>query len=148
MTLGNSAALAEILLVEDEEPDVELVRESLAQSRLVNRLHHVPHGRAALDFLNRKAPFEDAPSPDLILLDLNMPVMNGQEFLAEVRSDDRLCGIPIVVMTSSDRQEDVARSYELAANCYVRKPLDIDQFQKVVGAIESFWFGIVTLPRS
>ena len=146
MTPHPSARLAEILLVEDELADVELVRETLADSKLVNQLHHVPDGRAALAYLRGVPPFEGASRPDLILLDLNMPIMNGQETLTAIRADPALRTIPVVVMTSSERSEDIARSYELLANCYVRKPIDLDEFQKIVAAIESFWFGVVSLP--
>lgn len=143
---GGTARLVEILLVEDEEPDVELVRQALKRSKLANNLHRAANGREALSFLRREPPFEDAPRPDLVLLDLNMPIMNGQDALAEIRQDPALSRLPVVVMTSSDRDEDVARSYDLHANCYVRKPLDLNEFMKIVGNIEEFWLGVVTLP--
>ncbi len=133
--------LARILLVEDEPADVELVRQALAASKFANELTHVDNGQECLEYLR-----SDAPLPDLILLDLNMPVLNGTDTLKVIRRDSKLQHLPVVVMTSSEREEDVARSYELHANCYIRKPLDLTEFTKIVQSVESFWFGVVTLP--
>lgn len=146
MSIAYNPNLVEILLVEDEEPDAELVRQAFSESKMVNRLHHVKNGREALEFLRNEGAFEHVARPKLVLLDLNMPLMNGRETLEEIRKDTTLRTLPVVVMTSSDREEDVAKSYELFANCYVRKPLDLTEFKKIVNAIEGFWFGVVTLP--
>jgi chemotaxis family two-component system response regulator Rcp1 len=137
---------AEILLVEDSPTDVLLAREALEHAKVLNTLHVVPDGVEAMAFLRREAPYEDAPRPDLILLDLNLPRKDGREVLAEVKNDEKLKRIPIVVLTTSSAEEDVFRAYGLHANCYVTKPVDFDQFADVVKAIEHFWFSIVALP--
>jgi chemotaxis family two-component system response regulator Rcp1 len=136
----------EILLVEDNPGDVELTTRSLRSIKLRNSLHVVSDGVEAMEFLRNQGPYAAAPRPDLILLDLNLPRMDGREVLAEVKGDADLHAIPVVVLTSSEAETDVARSYNLGANCYVTKPVDLLQFKTIVGAIEDFWFSIVRLP--
>ena len=137
----------EILLVEDNPGDVRLTREALHDSKLEIRLHHVPDGVEAMRFLKREGPHEAAPMPDLVLLDLNLPRKDGREVLAEIKADERLRHLPVVILTSSEAEQDIARAYELHANCYVTKPVDLDQFITIVRSIEQFWFTIVKLPR-
>ncbi len=136
----------QILLAEDNPDDVELMREALVESKLDIGVHSVPDGVEAMAFLRREAPYEDAPKPDLLLLDLNMPRKDGREVLKEIRADDSLRGLPVVILTTSQAEQDISDAYDLCANCYVSKPVDFDQFMKVVGAIEQFWFTIVKLP--
>jgi chemotaxis family two-component system response regulator Rcp1 len=136
----------EILMVEDNPGDVRLTREALKGGKVLNRLHVVEDGVAALDFLYRRPPHEDAPRPDVILLDLNLPKMDGREVLSKIKSDDALKVIPVVVLTTSQAEEDVLRAYRLSANCYVTKPVDLHQFNRIVQAIEEFWLTIVSLP--
>jgi CheY-like chemotaxis protein len=136
----------EILLVEDNLADARLTVEAMKEAKVRNRLSHVHDGDEALAFLRREGPFADAPRPDLILLDLNMPRKDGREVLAAVKADPGLKRIPIVVLTSSGAEEDILKAYNLNANCYVTKPVDLDQFLKVVQAIEEFWLTIVKLP--
>lgn len=136
----------EILLVDDDPMDVRLTTEQLAQSKVRNTVHAVGDGQEALAYLRREGQYADAARPDVILLDLNMPVMTGHEFLAELRKDPQLHTIPVVVVTTSDEDEDIARSYELQANAYVTKPIGLDQLGRVVRAIEDFWFEVVRLP--
>lgn len=136
----------EILLVEDSPTDALLTKRALADARLINRLHHVVDGVEALSFLRREPPYGDAPRPDLILLDLNLPKKDGREVLAEIKDDCSLRLIPVVVLTTSRAEEDILRSYSLHANCYVTKPVDFDSFTEAIGALEKFWFAVVTLP--
>ena len=136
----------DILLVEDNPGDVRLTREALREGKVRNNLHCVMDGVEALTFLRREAHFSDSPRPDLILLDLNLPRKDGRQVLAEVKSDPRLRQIPVVVMTTSKADEDVIRSYDLHANCYIPKPLDLDHFIQVIQGIEDFWLTIVKLP--
>jgi CheY-like chemotaxis protein len=136
----------EILLVEDNPGDVRLTQEALKDAKVANTLHVVEDGIAALDFLHRRAPYEAVPRPDLILLDLNLPRRNGREVLAEIKSDDRLKVIPVVVLTTSQAEEDVLRAYHLHANCYISKPVDFEQFTTIIKTIEDFWLSIVVLP--
>jgi len=138
---------AEILLVDDNPADVRLVREALYESRLRNELNVVGDGEEALAFLRREAGFADARRPDLVLLDLNLPKKNGREVLAEMKSDKMLKDIPVVILTTSNSDRDVLESYDLCANCYVRKPVQFQAFVEVVQSIENFWFKIVTLPQ-
>jgi two-component system response regulator len=137
----------QVLLVEDNPGDVELTREALEEGRLANALHVVRDGEEALDFLMRRGRHRGAVRPDLVLLDLNLPKMSGREVLAEIKSDPTFSTIPVVVLTSSAAEEDVARSYELHANCYVQKPVGLEQFISIVRQIEDFWFVVVKLPR-
>lgn len=136
----------EILLVEDNQPDIDLTIEVLESCKLRNRIHIARDGIEALAFLRREGANADAPRPHLILLDLNMPRMDGRETLAEIKKDADLQSIPVVVLTTSKSEEDIARSYKLQCNCYVTKPVDLQQFVDVVRAIENFWFCIVQLP--
>ena len=137
----------EILLVEDNPGDVELTREALVDTKMHMRLSVVPDGIEALAFLRRERDYADAPRPDLILLDLNLPKKDGRGVLAEIKEDQSLRQIPVVVLTSSQAEQDIVRAYELHANCYVTKPVDLDQFVKIVRSIEQFWFTVVKLPR-
>jgi len=146
MTRDLAGKPIEILMVEDNPGDVELVVESLQNGKLSNRLHVVSDGEEALAFLHRQGTHANAPRPDLILLDLNLPKKGGREVLAEIKADERLRAIPVVVLTTSKSEEDVLRSYQLNANCYVAKPVDFFQFEKIVKAIKEFWFSIVILP--
>ncbi len=137
----------EILLVEDNPGDVRLTVEGLKESKVRNNLHVARDGVEAMEFLRRTGRYGGAVRPDLILLDLNLPRMDGREVLAEVKSDAKLKTIPVVVLTTSRAEQDVLRSYELQANCYITKPVDLEQFIAVVKSIEDFWFTIVTLPH-
>jgi len=136
----------EILLVEDSPSDALLTREALNGSKLLNKLHVVDNGVDAIAFLRRDGPFANVPRPDLILLDLNLPKMDGREVLREIKGDDDLRVIPVVVLTSSDAEEDILKSYKLNANCYITKPVEFDKFVKVVRSIREFWIAVVTLP--
>lgn len=138
----------EILLVEDNEGDVDLTREALAEAKVNNRLHVAEDGLTALRFLRREEPYATAPRPDLILLDLNLPLMDGREVLAEIKTDSQLRQIPVVVLTTSQAEEDIVRSYDLHANCYITKPVDFNQFMKVVRSVHDFWVTVVRLPPS
>ncbi|HUR63050.1 MAG TPA: response regulator [Candidatus Thermoplasmatota archaeon] len=139
--------LIEILLVDDNPADIRIMQEALRDARVANRLHAARDGVECMAFLRREGAFKDAPRPDLILLDLNMPRKGGMEVLAEIKGDPDLRGIPTVILTSSKEEGDVARSYELQANGYVVKPVDLDDFIEVVGGIEEFWVGVVKLPK-
>lgn len=136
----------EILLVEDNPGDVDLTREALTRGKIIFNLSVVSDGQDALAFLHRQEPFTGAPVPDLILLDLNLPGKDGREVLVEIKQDDQLKHIPVIIMTSSQAEEDIARSYACHANCYVTKPVDLQQFLKVVAAVEEFWLNVVKLP--
>jgi len=146
--MPQSAEPIEILLVEDSPGDVRLTREALKEGRVHNNLHVVVDGEQAMAFLGQKGQFATVPRPDLILLDLNLPKKDGREVLAAIKADPNLRSIPVVVLTTSKAEEDILRSYELNANCYVTKPVDLEQFIKVVKAIEDFWLVIAKLPRS
>jgi len=135
----------EVLLVEDDPGDVILTQEGLRASKLHINLHVVDNGEKALAFLHREAPYQDVPRPGLIILDLNLPRVNGMEVLKEIKSNEVLQTIPTVILTTSRAEEDVVRSYKLGANCYVSKPLNLDEFVKVVSSIESFWFTVVEI---
>lgn len=139
---------AEVLLVEDNPSDVRLTQEAMKEGRLLNRMHTVGDGEAAIKFLTRQHPYENAPRPDLILLDLNLPKKSGREVLAEIKQLDELKTIPVVVLTTSKAEEDILKTYELHANCYITKPVDLEKFILVVKSIESFWLSIVNLPRN
>ena len=138
----------EILLVEDNEGDARLAKEAMLESKMRNTLHHVSDGEEAMEFLRRVGKYADAPRPSLILLDLNLPKKDGREVLAEVKSDDELKHIPVVVLTTSSAEEDILASYDLHANCYITKPVDLTQFIKIVRSIDDFWLTIVRLPNS
>jgi two-component system, chemotaxis family, response regulator Rcp1 len=136
----------EILLVEDNPGDVRLTTEVLKDAKLCNRIHVVCDGEEAVDFLHRRGDYHAAVRPDLILLDLNLPRKDGREVLEEIKGDVSLKHIPVVVLTTSSAEQDILKSYALHANCYITKPVDLEQFAKVVSSIEEFWFSIVKLP--
>jgi CheY-like chemotaxis protein len=136
----------EILLVEDNPGDIRLTQEAARETKVHNNLHIVTNGYDAMAFLHHEGRFGEVPRPDLILLDLNMPGMDGREVLRLVKSDEKLRRIPVVIITSSQAEEDILRAYDLQAACYVTKPVDLDQFIKVVKNIEDFWLTIVKLP--
>ena len=138
--------VVEILLVEDNEGDVRLTREALKEGRIRNRLSVVQDGEQALAFLRREGAHADAPRPDLILLDLNLPRLDGREVLAAIKNDPALKSIPVVVLTSSRTEQDLLRAYDLHANCFITKPVEFEQFIEVVRSIEDFWLTIVVLP--
>lgn len=135
-----------VLMVEDNEGDARLTQEALKDCKLCMHLDVVVDGVEALDYLRKRGPYAGAPFPDLILLDLNLPRKSGIEVLEEIKKDDSLKTIPVVVMTSSRAEEDIVRTYKLHANCYITKPLDLQQFSNIVRSIDHFWFRIVTLP--
>ena len=136
----------EILLVEDSPSDAEFTIEALKEAKVRNHLSLVEDGVQAMEFLRRQGQYTSAPRPDLIMLDLNLPRKDGREVLAELKADDHLKMIPVVVLTTSRAEEDVLRAYQLHANCYITKPVDFQQFLNVVRSIESFWLFVVTLP--
>jgi two-component system, chemotaxis family, response regulator Rcp1 len=136
----------EILLVEDNPGDARLTREALALSKVSNRLHHARDGEEAMKFLRHEGTFASAPAPDLILLDLNLPRRHGREVLEDIKGDPELKHIPVVILTSSQAEEDILRSYRLHANCFITKPVDLEQLARVVQGIEQFWFSLVKLP--
>ncbi len=138
----------EILLVEDNAADVRLTKEALRDAKVQNRLHVATDGVEAIEFLRRQGNFTNAPRPDLILMDLNLPRKDGREVLEEIKADDKLKMIPVVVLTTSHAEEDIIRAYGLHANCYVTKPIDFPQFMEVIKSIENFWLTVVKLPGS
>lgn len=153
MTIGHAASdgvlsspPVEILLVEDSPADVRLTIEALRQARLANRLHVVGDGEEAMDFLHRRPPYEDAPRPGLMLLDLNMPKMDGREVLSRVKADPDLHHIPVVVLTTSSAEHDILYSYEQHANCYITKPVDFGEFLSALQMLGDFWLSVVRLP--
>ena len=139
-------APVEILLVEDNPADVRLTQEALKEGKVYNNLHWAKDGVEALEFLHRQGKYASAPRPDIILLDLNLPKKDGREVLEEIKRDEALKRIPVVVLTTSKAEEDVLRTYNLHANCYVTKPVDLEKFIVVVRSIDIFWLTIVTLP--
>jgi CheY-like chemotaxis protein len=139
--------MIEVLLVEDDPGDVLMTQEAFADNQVSNNLHVVADGVAAMEFLRKTGEYVSAPTPDLVLLDLNLPRMDGREVLAAVKSDPALWQIPVVVLTTSELEDDVLRSYELHANAYVTKPVDFDRFVEVVRQIDGFFVGVVRLPR-
>jgi len=136
----------DIMLVEDNEGDARLALEALKDSKVKNKIYHVWDGVEAMEFLRHRGRHADAPRPDLILLDLNLPKKDGRQVLAEIKEDKDLQRIPVVILTISKDEEDVLKTYNLHANCYITKPIDLDQFIKVVKSIEEFWLTIVKLP--
>jgi two-component system, chemotaxis family, response regulator Rcp1 len=136
----------EILLVEDSPGDVKLTQEALRDAEVPNVLHVARDGEEAMRFLRREGEFAGKPRPDLILLDLNMPRMDGREVLAVIKADADLRRIPVIILTTSQSEDDIAEAYSLAANCYVAKPVDLDEFLDVVRAIDDFWLTLVKLP--
>ena len=137
---------AEILLVEDNPGDVRLTRETFKESKLLNHMSVVYDGVEAMAFLRREGKYANATRPDLILLDLNLPKKDGREMLAEIKADEQLRRIPVVVLTSSSAEQDILVTYDLHANCYITKPVDLGQFSTVVKALAEFWFTVVKLP--
>ena len=135
-----------ILLVEDNPADARLVKEAMKEVKINNTLYHVPDGVEAMAFLRRQGEYSKMIRPDVVLLDLNMPRKDGRQTLKEIKADPDLRRIPVVILTVSDAEEDILKSYDLHANCYVTKPLNLEEFSKVVAGIENFWFEIVKLP--
>lgn len=136
----------EILVIDDNPGDVQLIIEAFQDAKLTNQLHSVGDGVAALAFLRREPPYQDALCPDMILLDLNLPKKDGRAVLEEIKADPHLRQIPVVILTTSHADQDIIKMYRLHANCYITKPVDFEQFIQVVRAIDHFWFSIVTLP--
>lgn len=145
MTTRNARPV-DILMVEDNPGDVELSLDALKEGKLLNEVHVARDGEQALDFLYKRGAFTAAPTPDIILLDLNMPRLNGIEVLRIIKGDDQLKHIPVVVLTSSEADRDVLESYRLHANCYLVKPVDVEKFLTVIHTFENFWLNVVTLP--
>lgn len=145
MTLAH---LMQILLVEDSLPDIEMTLEGLAEAKVANEVTVMRDGESALAFLRREGEHADAPRPDLVILDLNLPRVDGHEVLAAMREDPALRRIAVAVLTTSSAEADVVRTYDLGANCYLTKPVDMDQFVRVVQAVDDFWLGMVRLPKS
>jgi len=142
----NAIKPIEILLVEDNPGDVRLTIEALRDSKVKNTLNVAVDGVEAMEYLRKEGKFKDATRPDIILLDLNMPRKDGREVLADLKADDSLKQIPVVVLTTSEAEQDIIKSYELHANCYITKPVDLSRFIDIVKTIEDFWFTIVRLP--
>ena len=138
----------EILLVEDSMGDARLTMEALKENKFLNHLHHVSDGFEAMAFLYQQGQYSNVPRPDLILLDLNMPKMDGREVLEKIKQDNQLKRIPVVVLTTSQADEDILKSYDLNANCYISKPVDLDQFMEVIKSIKNFWLTIVKYPTN
>lgn len=138
----------DILMVEDNPGDARLTREALKESKICNNLHHVVDGVEAMAFLKKEGSYKDVPTPDIIFLDLNLPRKDGRQVLAELKVIPRLKHIPVVVLTTSEAEQDVVKSYELHANCYITKPVDLDKFVEIIHGIENFWLSIVKLPRA
>ncbi len=141
-----SAKMVEILLVEDDPADVELTKEGLQESKMMVRLNVVEDGVQAMSYLRREPPYSAAARPDLIILDLNLPRKDGREVLKEIKCDEALKSIPVVVLTTSQDQFDIQRCYELGANCWVSKPIGLEEFIKIVNSINDFWLTVVRLP--
>ena len=146
MSHAHTAEPIDILLVEDSPGDQELTREAFKQGRIANTLHVVADGEQAMDFLYARGDYPDACTPDLILLDLNLPRKDGREVLADIKADDKLKTIPIIVLTTSDAEKDILKSYQLSANCYITKPVDFHEFMEAIKALETFWLSVVKLP--
>ena len=147
MSKGTYGQPIDILLVEDNPGDVRLTIEALKEGKVLNTLSVAVDGVEALSFLHREGPYAEAPRPDLILLDLNLPKKDGREVLAEIKTDDKLKCIPVVVLTTSQAEQDIFKSYNLHANCFITKPVDLEQFIAVLQSIEDFWLTVVTLPE-
>jgi chemotaxis family two-component system response regulator Rcp1 len=146
LTLRNAPEAFEILLVEDNPGDARLAQEALKEGRMTSRLKVVVDGVEAMSFLRREGHYAGSPRPNLILLDLNLPRKDGRQVLAELKADEDLRRIPVVVLTTSQAEQDILRSYDLHANCYITKPVDLDRFISVVRSIEEYWCSVVTLP--
>ncbi len=146
MTKINGETAVQILLVEDNPGDARLTEEALREAKVHNTLHHVETGIEALAFVRQEGEYADAPRPDLVFLDLNLPRMGGREVLREIKNDPDLKRIPVVILTSSGAEQDILSTYELNANCYITKPVDMQGFLTVVKSVENFWFTVVKLP--
>ncbi len=138
--------IIEILLVEDSPGDIRLTKEALKEYKIINKLNVVNDGQEAMDYLHKKDKYRDAMTPDIILLDLNLPKKDGREVLAEIKNSEALKRIPIVILSTSDNEDDILDAYKNYANCYITKPIDLDQFVKVVKTLHNFWISIVKLP--
>jgi len=145
-TTDKESRQIEILLIEDNPGDARLTQEAMRAAKMTNVLHIVEDGVQAMEFLRQRSRFKDAPRPDLILLDLNLPKKDGRSVLAEVKADPDLRRIPVVVLTTSRSEEDVMQAYDMHANAYVTKPVNLDQFMRIVALIDEFWLKVVTLP--
>jgi len=146
MTTQLSGNPVKILLVEDNPGDIRLTQEALREGKVNNEMYIATNGLEALDFLGQKGQYVHAPRPDVILLDLNLPLMNGVEILANIKADSHLKRIPVIVLTTSEDERDILKSYDLHANAYVTKPVDLERFIEIIGQIEGFWLTIVKLP--
>jgi len=146
-SIGTDAHAIEVLLVEDSPGDVRLTREAFKDAKVHINLHVASDGAEAMAFLNHDGGYANVPRPDLILLDLNLPKKDGREVLAEIKASEAFMSIPVVILTTSASEADIARSYRLHANCYISKPVDLDGFLKVVHSIDNFWLSVVKLPR-
>jgi len=146
MAIKKKPRPVEILLIEDNPGDVRLTKEALKEGKIINNLHVTEDGVEALAYLRKQGKFKNEPLPDLILLDLNLPRKDGRELLVEIKEDQNFKHIPVVVLTTSKAEADIIKSYESHANCYITKPVDMNQFIKIVKSIEFFWFSIVKLP--
>ncbi|MGD0643462.1 MAG: response regulator [Candidatus Bathyarchaeia archaeon] len=140
------AITVDILLVEDNPGDVRLTKEALKDAKVLNEIHVAKDGVEAMEFLNKQGSFAEAPTPDLILLDLNLPRKDGREVLAEIKKDSKLKHIPVVILTTSKADEDIIKTYDLHANAYITKPVDLNRFVEIMHVMEEFWFTIVKLP--
>ena len=138
--------IVEVLLIEDSEADADLVKEAITGEKLIVHLHLARNGEEAMEFLRRQGSYVNAPRPDLILLDLNLPKKDGREVLREVKADANLGLIPVVILTTSAAEEDVLKSYQFHANAYITKPVDFESFKKIVNQLTNFWFSLVVLP--
>ena len=148
MDMNNNGRPVEVLLVEDNSGDIRLTQEAFKEGRLIVNLTVATDGVQALDLLNRRGSYAAAARPDLILLDLNLPKKNGREVLSEIKAHEELRRIPVIVMSTSKAEQDILRAYNLNANCYITKPVELDDFLNVVRSIEDFWLTIVTLPHA
>lgn len=144
--MTNDLKFIQVLLIEDDPQDVEITKEVMELSKMKININAVNNGAEALSYMRRENGYTEAIRPDLILLDLNMPKMNGKEFLDEIKKDDNFKMIPVVVLTTSKADEDIIKSYKLGASCYITKPVGLDQFQEVVQAVDNFWFTVVKYP--
>ena len=140
------ATIIEVLLVEDNPADVDLMKETLEDDKIRLHLNVVTDGEEAMNYLQKKGSYKNAVTPDLIFLDLNLPKMDGREVLAAIKNDSELKTIPVVILSTSDAETDVFKSYAIGANCYVTKPVGLEQFTKIIKEIQEFWFGVVKLP--
>lgn len=146
--MTQNARAVEILLMEDNEGDVFLTKKAFEKAKITNNIHVAPDGEVGMDMLHRRNGYSDFIRPDIVLLDINMPKKDGNQVLKEMKEDENLRRIPVVILTSSKAEQDVLKTYDLHASSYIVKPVDLDQFQDIVGAIEGFWFSIVVLPKN